>query len=524
MNDSIHPRVSGNASLYTVDYFRDCRRRLAPGGFMSSWFPVYGMRPEELRMILRSFQTVFPHATLWMAHNVVNRHALLLAPAGDAPLTIDYRDFLRRFLKPEIQADLAAVDMDDPLFFLSSLVMNEDALRDFSSGADLNTDDHPLLEYRVPKHVANDELAWAAILEAMIPYRSDVRELLVDLPEDAAERKVVEDSLGRFFQSNEYVLRGMVKGLRGDPTSPEEFSTARSLCPGHPAVRIAEARQESQLDERIRQAEARPTDPRAHIELGHAYRRMGRLEEAVGEMEAAARLDPGNADVPVWLGELWMSRGEPRRAIDAFRRALEKRPDHVEALVGLAAALETVGDAEEAARRYREAADLGARGSEIRIKLGILEESLGHAEDAAAAYRDALRVSPLAVEALNNLALIEAERGHEEEAETLLRRAMEAEPRDPDAWNNLAWHYAERGDHLDEALEMAGKAVELDPSVYTYDTMAWVRFRRGELAPAREAALKALELDPTMDACREHLRAIDEALKAAPGGEAASSG
>ncbi len=518
LNDSIHPRVSGNASLYTVDYFEDCRRHIAPGGFMSSWFPVYGMHPDQLRMIIRSFQEVFPHATLWMAHNVVNRHAQLLAPVDDVPLRIDYQDYRERFLHPDIQADLAVIDLTDPDFFISSLVMDEDALREFTEGAELNTDEHPLLEYGVPKFIANDEFAWADILESMVPYRSDVRKLLVNLPEETEEREAVERKLGLLYESNGHVVRAMAKGLRGDRSAQEEFAKAEAIYPDHLAVRIARERRDNQLA-RLRQiARETPDDPGAVAQLGHAYWRAGRLADALRQMETAHRLEPGNPQIVYWLGDLRRKLGDNAGAINEYEAVLALNPKHVGALVNLAFALEADGKLEEAAARYSEAIALGDRRSDLQIDLGMVEERLGHADKAAAAYRLALKWDPESVDALNSLAILETGRENQEEAVSLYRRAIAIDPHHPDAWNNLAWFFAETETNLDEAAKLANQAVRLDPSASSYDTYAWVLFKQGELDRAREAIRKAIELSPGKEASLERLRIIDEALGEKRGG------
>ncbi|MFH1681433.1 MAG: fused MFS/spermidine synthase, partial [Candidatus Eisenbacteria bacterium] len=433
MNDSIHPRVSGNASLYTVDYFADCRRRLAPGGFMSSWFPVYGLRPEELRMIVRSFQTVFPHATMWMAYNMVNRHALLLAPVDDAPLRIDYRDFHRRITRPEIQADLSVIDMNDPVFFISSLVMDEDALREYSQGGRLNTDDHPLLEYLAPKHVANDEFAWAAILESLLPYRSDVRELLVNLPEDPEERKALDDKLAGYFESNGLALRGMAKGLRRDPGSRDEFEAARAITPDHPAVRIATERRENELAHRLQEVRSSPDDPDARVRLGDAYLRAGRFEEAARHLREAVARSEGRSDLWIGLGGIEARLGRDEEAADAYRKALEIAPQSVEALNSLA----------------------------------ILEAGMGNHEKAVSLLRRATEAGPNRPEAWNTLAWFLAEKGTDlENALRFAERAVELEPSAPHH-DTLAWVLFKRGE-LERAREAARTALDLSPGNETY--------------------------------------------------------
>jgi len=433
MNDSIHPRVSGNASLYTVDYFADCRRRIAPGGFMSSWFPVYGLRPEELRMIVRSFRTVFPHATMWMAYNMVNRHALLLAPVDDVPLRIDCREYLRRITRPEIQADLSVVGLNDATFFLSSLVMDEDALREYSEGARLNTDDHPLLEYLAPKFVVNDEFAWAAILESLIPHRSDVRELLVNWPEDPEERRALDEELGDYLRSNELVLRGMAKGLRGDPDSWEDFEAAERITPVHPAVRIARERREGELARRLTEVRNDPDNPDARIRLSETYLRAGRAEEAARHLRDAAARNPGRVDLWIGLGMLEARLGRNDEAVSAYREALEIAPQSVDAL----------------------------------NKLALLDAERGNHEEAVALLRRATSAHPRHPEAWNTLAWLLAERGADlDEALRFAERAVSLDPSAPHL-DTLAWVLFKRGD-LSRARETVRKALDLSPENETY--------------------------------------------------------
>ncbi|MFQ6094054.1 MAG: fused MFS/spermidine synthase, partial [bacterium] len=78
MNDSIHPALAGNGSLYAKEYFSSCRDRLNPGGIMSSWIPLFGLSEQDFKILLKTFQDVFPFTTLWYGTNCLNRHALLV--------------------------------------------------------------------------------------------------------------------------------------------------------------------------------------------------------------------------------------------------------------------------------------------------------------------------------------------------------------------------------------------------------------------------------------------------------------
>jgi spermidine synthase len=84
--DSTHPRAYDSWILYTQEFYRSVKRRLAPGGIFAQWVPVDpSMRGSLFRIHLNTFHSVFPHATLWYVYG--SDQAFLLATPG--PLTIN---------------------------------------------------------------------------------------------------------------------------------------------------------------------------------------------------------------------------------------------------------------------------------------------------------------------------------------------------------------------------------------------------------------------------------------------------
>jgi Flp pilus assembly protein TadD len=72
--------------------------------------------------------------------------------------------------------------------------------------------------------------------------------------------------------------------------------------------------------------------------------------------------------------------------------------------------------------------------------------------------------------------------------------------------------WIEKGEHLDRAMELVGRAVELDPDNGAYiDSLGWGYFQLGSYAEAREALERAARLiqDPTV---YEHLGDVYAAL------------
>jgi len=170
MNDATYPGTTGSSALYTYDHFLECRNHLNPGGVLSSWLPL-DLRPEDFRMIVRTFQEVMPHSSLWMANNCLNKHSVLLGSLS--PLRIDFQRVKKLVERPDIAADLAEINIHSVYDFLDCFVVDEDGLRRIAEGVPLNTDDKPFLEFGAA--IKRDvDASFAAVLSDVVKHHSPV--------------------------------------------------------------------------------------------------------------------------------------------------------------------------------------------------------------------------------------------------------------------------------------------------------------------------------------------------------------
>jgi tetratricopeptide (TPR) repeat protein len=87
-----------------------------------------------------------------------------------------------------------------------------------------------------------------------------------------------------------------------------------------------------------------------------------------------------------------------------------------------------------------------------------------------------------------------------------IRDIVDANPGEPEPMNNLAWLCSRSGERLPEALEMATKAITLDPDNAAYlDTAAEANFRVGNIDEAIRLETKGLEGRPNDKFMREQL-------------------
>ena len=88
------------------------------------------------------------------------------------------------------------------------------------------------------------------------------------------------------------------------------------------------------------------------------------------------------------------------------------------------------------------------------------------------------------------------QQGEEEKAFDAYDRTLRNDPDNALVLNNYAYYLSLKGERLDEALQMAIKANELEPdNVYYLDTYAWVLYKLGRYKEAEKQMKKCLSLD-----------------------------
>lgn len=148
--DNFHPARSGSGALYTVEHFRAVQARLAPGGLFCQWLPLHQLDLATLRSIVRSFQAVYPQATMVLAtHSLDTPVVGLLAREGDAPWSV--AQVQARLAGAALPVQPAVFGLPDAWAVLGSFIAGPAALTQWSASAALNTDDHPVVAYAAPR-------------------------------------------------------------------------------------------------------------------------------------------------------------------------------------------------------------------------------------------------------------------------------------------------------------------------------------------------------------------------------------
>ena len=197
--DATHPTSADSWVLYTKEFYELCRAHLSTDGIMAQWLPFHGLPPDDYKTIVRTFQHVFPHATLWRSNN----YSIMVGTMQ--PQAINWELLNEKMAPPRVHRSLEGIDLGNAFALLNSLVMDEVALRRYVGEGTLNTDDHPYISFVSPKGYSSG--SWE-VLEDLAPHRTSALSLLT--APSAAVRRTIE----AYFKAGEHALEGDIMRLQ----------------------------------------------------------------------------------------------------------------------------------------------------------------------------------------------------------------------------------------------------------------------------------------------------------------------
>ena len=146
VGDLFTPWHAGTGSLYTLEHFKEAKKRLSPGGIFAQWLPMYQLTSENFDIIAATFASVFPQVTLWRADFSGTRASIVLI--GQETGTPLDENILRQNSVHVVggQGSSTKDDHMAGLFYIGNL----DAVRNRLSGIRPNTDDKRSVEFEAP--------------------------------------------------------------------------------------------------------------------------------------------------------------------------------------------------------------------------------------------------------------------------------------------------------------------------------------------------------------------------------------
>lgn len=175
VSEPSHPWVPGVANLFTKEFFQLAGNRLSDDGVFVQWVQIYQLSTENLRTVLATYTSVFPHVMVFRVGGAARGKDLILV-GSRTPLSFAHmQDRLNNAL---IKAETARVNIKSAEDVMSWFVCDETQLGPAVAGAVINTDDNMRVENRAPREaflpLIDKNAAWIEALAARTPVKPKV--------------------------------------------------------------------------------------------------------------------------------------------------------------------------------------------------------------------------------------------------------------------------------------------------------------------------------------------------------------
>jgi spermidine synthase len=146
ISEPSNPWVSGVASLFSSEFYRDVRRHLRDGGLLVQWVNVYELSPVLLATIIAALDAHFSDYEIWMP----NAGDLLVVAAHNGSVR---SPDARAFASPRLRADLERFGIRNLDDLLLHRVAGRAAMQPYfaSFGVPANSDFYPVLDLNAAK-------------------------------------------------------------------------------------------------------------------------------------------------------------------------------------------------------------------------------------------------------------------------------------------------------------------------------------------------------------------------------------
>jgi tetratricopeptide (TPR) repeat protein len=276
--------------------------------------------------------------------------------------------------------------------------------------------------------------------------------------------------------------------------APDSVKAQFNLAVAYGSSKAGPAKEIEQLRKVIALA---PNFARAHLALGKAVLRDGKVPEAVQELQAATRLDPQSGEAHYQLGLALARAGRKDEGATEVQkgRELSAADDRTQnAHLDISEGREALdkGDLDTAAAKFRHAIKLQPESADAQHFLGIVLERQRNPEGAAAAYQKALDLNPGDVAAKESLDRLQG--AALEGAKPAAVSSSTADSDDPAKISEYEGYMRES--RFKEVEPLLNEYVEHRPnSSWGWYALGYAQFAQQKIGESIQSLAKSLQLD-----------------------------
>lgn len=243
-----------------------------------------------------------------------------------------------------------------------------------------------------------------------------------------------------------------------------------------------------------------PGDSRSLAGLTEALAAEHRMGDAIAAAKAAADKAPDRRDMKMFLANLYMRDEKYDDALNIYRTVLQKDPKSPDLLFRIAETERRKGDLNASIDDFRRCSQEAPNDTQCLKMLGLLMEATGKRDLAKPMYEQILKIHPDDPLALNNLAFAKAEDGNDlDQALNMAQRAVQVAPNNPEMKDTLAWIYIKKS-LSDDAIRLCRETIQAEPNnaVFHYH-YGMALMQKGDREGAKKELGTALTDKPSHD-------------------------
>jgi len=425
VSEPSNPWMAGIASLFTREFFESARDRLNPGGVLCQWAHTYDISSDDLKSIVATFLSVFPNGTMWLIGD-----ADVLLVGSTESLDSRIAGVAEAMKRPGVSTDLATVGVGGPFAVVSMFVAEGEALKAWTEGAPLQTDDRSRLEFSGPRSIfgaaRDDNAAALRALAATSPKPPAVASALAAAtPADWRDRGLMYLKA----DANRPAVNDLMKAL---DASPDDAAALDALVRA-----AANMNQIGDAQTFITRLAADPAHIPAKLALSRVLASQGNIDGAIMIPFSLLQANPSNIPALEQLASVLSDIGDTARLEPVVARLLKEAPKNAWSHYFAASLFFLQNRHEMALRAARNAVAIEATHAKAHNLIGAALASMGQRDAAREAFETSIKADPREPGTYTNLATLELQSGNRERAARYFAEALTVDPNSQSARDGL---------------------------------------------------------------------------------------
>lgn len=417
ISEPSNPWMAGVANLFSYEHYRTLQKRLNSGGVVCQWLHAYSMSTQDLQMIIKTFASVFPNASLWTPY-----YPDLMLLGSEEPITFDMKKVKEVYGRPYVAQDLREYGLEAPEAIFANYWLGPKEIGRLAQGGRINTDNFPALEFSAPRYLYAQTLL--PNFKFLNYYRTQ------DFPALSGLEPPLEKN-GRFYLQlvRAYIAKRFMKEAQwalerasaADPGRPEHtLMTAEFYYANR---KLPEARS---LFETL--ASGMPESAEAQYFLGRIAKDQNDLARAYLHLHKAVLLNPDKSEYAREYFSVICAQGDLQEAGSAFEHLKSLGEDDFDMISRFSRLLFEKGPRPAQAAIASLMIERYPRFDAPYFKLGELYESAGRNWDVLRVYQQMTSQLPQEPQAYLRLAMAYKVLNKKKESKSALNKALQLDP------------------------------------------------------------------------------------------------